>query len=441
MEIPKGRRLKRCDAVAVSVYSVEDRLLKALFRPKPEATAADERARPLSEEAVEQMEPVQRCLPSAPSEGTGLTPEELDLLHRVEEGSESGTESDEGLDTEVALANAKASVIQANASSYRALQIQNMAGCVGLGVSSAFAHARECKGRHAVLLLSAGHFAVCLFDPSGQVELHRTCKRYVVRGKQGGAQGSHDKKFGKASSIGSQMRREGEKKLCEDVRKVMLEFADHLKRCDAIFVSCPPDRKSMLFGTTLQADDPRVRRIPFAGIGKPNMTACITAHSLLCSALFFCSWPAGVKLDKLPVYPEQSTGTPVEANDEVPSAEAAASIVEAQDDSEGESAHESGDQAEPDAGAEANDVGLSAASLPSTRHRRPRRARQPRPAKVGGKLPPVRNDSELLQQAMLEADKARGWSPGLKLLVSGSFAVVASLGVCAVLLGAGAPTF
>jgi len=298
--MPKGRWLRRCDAVAVSLYSVEDKLLHALFKPRSPVAPKTESA--LSADALRGLGSVQSQV--AASEGTGLTAEELELIQSIrDDSSESGTESGDNSDAEAQIRlDPKTNIIQANASSYRALIIENLVGGVGLGISSAFRSARECKARHAVLLLSAGHFAACIFDASGRVERHKTCKRYVVRGK-GRSQGGHDKK-GKARSIGAQMRREGEKKLAEDVHTAMLEWAGHLENCDVIFVSCPAARKSELFGLTLSADDPRVRRIPFAGIGKPNMASCIGVHSLLCSALFFRSWPTGVLRDQLPTFPE-----------------------------------------------------------------------------------------------------------------------------------------
>uniref|UniRef100_A0A7S1PZC7 VLRF1 domain-containing protein n=1 Tax=Alexandrium catenella TaxID=2925 RepID=A0A7S1PZC7_ALECA len=315
MEFPKGRRLRSCDAVAVSVYSVEDRLLAALFKPREVEVLG---GTGLSEAAVRELGAAPPGAPPARSEGTGLTPGELEILRSlVGEGeSETGTESGCDLEAEdLLLPDSKAQFIQANGSSYRAVAIHSMVGGVGLGISCAFGTARECKGRHAVFLLSAGHFAACIFDGRGRVEQHRTCRRYAVRGKQGGAQGSHDKKSGKARSIGAQMRREGEKKLAEDVRRVMLEWAEPLRKCDAIFVSCPPARRSTLLGEALQPGDPRLRRVPFAGVGKPSMTACITAHSLICSALFFRSWPSGAHAERLPSFRGRPAQQPLDERD------------------------------------------------------------------------------------------------------------------------------
>lgn len=434
--------MRRCDAVAVSVYSVEDRLLTALFKPWPRKAP---NAAALSTAAVQGLDdPAQPRAPPAPSEGTGLTPEELELIRSAAgDDPDTGTESAEDFDAEDDFhPDPKANFIQANGSSYRAMIVPDMIEGVGFGVSCAFGSARECKGRHAVLLLSAGHFAACIFGKNGRVEQHRTCKRYVVRGKQGGAQGGHDKKGGKAKSIGAQMRREGEKKLAEDVRKVMLEWADLLQKCDAVFVSCPPDRRSTLFGITLEASDPRVRRIPFAGVGRPNMTACITAHSLICSALFFRSWPPGVVLERLPSFSEcaaqrPSSGCPDDELKAECATKVGAADVEADyepPDSEGEpgSGHD-----RPQAADEASGTPLDSEEeedekrgqvleaqrqRPRQSARRPRPVRAPRGAKEQGASRRC-DDSEILEAALLEAKGAdHRWRAEV-------FALVFALGV------------
>jgi len=69
-------------------------------------------------------------------------------------------------------------------------------------------------------------------------------------------------------------------------------------------VSCPPAKRNILFGEYLRSKDPRVRRIPFGTVGKPSLEACATAHSLVCSVLFFHSWPKGVSVGKLHYLPD-----------------------------------------------------------------------------------------------------------------------------------------
>jgi len=175
---------------------------------------------------------------------------------------------------------------------------------VGMGVNRSFHSLRECKGRHAVILLGAGRFAACIFGANGQVEEHRAFERYVVRGKHGGAQSNHNKSRGKTKSVGACMRREGEKRLSEDVKGLMLSWRDLLQTCVAVFVRCPPTMRSVLFGEWLECKDPKVRSIPFACIGRPTLEACFTARSLLCTVLFFSSWPRGVNVDLIPRLPD-----------------------------------------------------------------------------------------------------------------------------------------
>lgn len=100
------------------------------------------------------------------------------------------------------------------------------------------------------------------------------------------------------------MRREGEKKLAEDVQKLMFSWKSRLQSCNVVFVSCPPTQRSILFGDVLQRTDARVRRIPFSGIGKPSLESCVRAHALVCSVLFFHAWPQSVKVQLLPCFPE-----------------------------------------------------------------------------------------------------------------------------------------
>jgi hypothetical protein len=237
-----------------------------------------------------------------------LTAEELELIRSVEAGDNASTSNSEVDDEEpgcnLEYQDIKGDFIQANGSSYHALAFAHVTGCVGMGISRAFHSTRECKSRHAVLLLSGGRFAACIFGPDGRVEAHKVCRRYVVRGKQGRAQSSHDNGNGKAKSVGASMRREGEMKLAEDVRQLMLSWVGLLQSCDVIFVSCPAAKRNILFGDYLESKDPRVRRIPFGRVGKPSLEACTMAHSLVCSVLFFHSWPKGVSVGKLHYLPD-----------------------------------------------------------------------------------------------------------------------------------------
>jgi len=312
-EAPKGRRLRTCDAVAVPVYQVDNDLLSAVFAPPHRE---DTRA-PLSAEQLQRLEagrgdpqlvaPCSCCDGSALSKSAGLTPEELAVIRsEALDGAETCCSSEDytcNLGSFAESSETRGFLLQANGSAYRALALEQTKGCVGIGISKAFCSAQECKGWHAVFLLSGGKFAACIFGASGCLMRHKVLKRYVVRGKQGGSQSSHDKKGGKAKSIGAQMRREGEKRLAEDVQDLLSSWCEELRSCRVILVSLPAQKKSLVFGDWLNPRDPRVRKIPFPGIGKPSLESCLQAHSLVCSTLFFRSWPRAVQVEAIPCLP------------------------------------------------------------------------------------------------------------------------------------------
>lgn len=315
-EIPKGRRLRGCDAVAVPIYQVDKHLLSAVFAtPRAEAERTSARTPVLSPEHLKKLdlqEPERQMVRSrrhatARSEGTSLTPEEVELIRSGacdDAGAQTSSEEDEGdWGSDDERCKHQGPLIQANGSAYRALALGETKGAVGIGISRAFFSSQECHGRHATLMLGGGKFAACIFSETGKVEHHKVFKRYVVRGKQGGAQSSHDKKGGKAKSIGAQMRREGEKRLAEDVQALLGSWAVQLQSCRVVLVSIPAQRQGAVFGQLLQASDPRVRKIPFPSLGKPGLEACVRAHALVCSALFFRSWPHSAHVEGIPCLP------------------------------------------------------------------------------------------------------------------------------------------
>lgn len=320
--IPKGRRLRTCDAVAIPMSKVDDSLLGAVFKgqrcqllqPVYPSSLSFLEVRKLESQDIEQNMPEpdksRLCKPDheslAPSEGSGLTREELEFIQNATGDLHSNTSSDSEGEMHVldSCFSTGDRCIQVNGSIYHGLALGQMPGFVGMGVNRAFRSLRECKGRHAVILLGAGRFAACVFGVNGQVEEHKTFKRYVVRGKQGGAQSNHDKSRGKAKSVGACMRRDGEKRLSEDIKGLMSSWGDLLQTCAAVFVRCPPTMRSVLFGEWLEYKHPKVRSIPFACIGRPTLEACVTARSLLCSVLFFSSWPRGVNVDLIPRLPD-----------------------------------------------------------------------------------------------------------------------------------------
>jgi hypothetical protein len=144
------------------------------------------------------------------------------------------------------------------------------------------------KERHhvAVILLRSGRFAGGIFEKS-KCLVHTTSTRYTVRKGQGGAQSSNDNSKGKAKSIGSQLRREGEKALREDVTKALQQWSDYLKHSvGLVFVSCPKVMKRSLYEECakgiLSKDDARIRSIPLS-VKRPSFEEVCRVHETLLS--------------------------------------------------------------------------------------------------------------------------------------------------------------
>ncbi|GAQ84657.1 hypothetical protein KFL_001990100 [Klebsormidium nitens] len=122
------------------------------------------------------------------------------------------------------------------------------------------------RGPWVVLLLSGGHFAGAVFDSKGQVLVHSTAHRYVVRAKQGGRQSAKDNTGRAPKSGGASLRRYNEAALEKDVRDVLASWQEHLRAAALVFVrASSADQKTLFLGENppLQRDDPRLRRIPF----------------------------------------------------------------------------------------------------------------------------------------------------------------------------------
>ncbi|KAL3826913.1 hypothetical protein ACHAXA_005993 [Cyclostephanos tholiformis] len=123
---------------------------------------------------------------------------------------------------------------------------------------------------------------------------HNTSTRYTIRKGQGGSQSNHDQSKNKAKSVGAQLRREGEKKLREDVHDVWREYRTrgYVSNSICVFVSCPRGmRKDYLyapsdmsdgggggggggikFGGLLVKGDSRWRDVPL-DVGRPTLVA------------------------------------------------------------------------------------------------------------------------------------------------------------------------
>ena len=105
--------------------------------------------------------------------------------------------------------------------------------------------------------------------PSNAVVAHKTFHRYVVRAKAGGRQSVKDQGGGKTiKSAGSSMRRQNELALRNEVLKTLAEWRGVLRDAALIFVAASKTDASTIFdekgGSPIRADDPRVRRVPFA---------------------------------------------------------------------------------------------------------------------------------------------------------------------------------
>ena len=105
--------------------------------------------------------------------------------------------------------------------------------------------------------------------PSNSVVAHKTFHRYVVRAKAGGRQSVKDQGGGKTiKSAGSSMRRQNELALRNEVLKTLAEWRGVLRDAALIFVAASKTDASTIFdeksGSPIRADDPRVRRVPFA---------------------------------------------------------------------------------------------------------------------------------------------------------------------------------
>jgi hypothetical protein len=113
---------------------------------------------------------------------------------------------------------------------------------------------------------------------------HRTSVRYTVRKGQGKAQSSQDGQGRKAISIGSQLRRQGEIQLREDISRTIIEWREQFQNAALILISIPRTMQKGLFehnDQILQRQDPRIRRIPL-DVGRPTFeNVCLIYQVLL----------------------------------------------------------------------------------------------------------------------------------------------------------------
>lgn len=90
----------------------------------------------------------------------------------------------------------------------------------------------------------------------------KTFHRYTTRRKQGGSQAA----FGKANSIGAQIRMANEDALREEVRELLRDWSDEIAGCEAVFLRASKTNYKPFFdyeGAPLTRTDPRIRGYSF----------------------------------------------------------------------------------------------------------------------------------------------------------------------------------
>ncbi|KAI8874322.1 hypothetical protein GQ42DRAFT_159897 [Ramicandelaber brevisporus] len=127
-----------------------------------------------------------------------------------------------------------------------------------------------------IMLIGSGYFAGAIYNLyTHEMVAHKTLKRYTVRKKQGKAQYS----VGAAGSAGSRLRMEQDKRLREDIEKLMVAWKGYIADSSHIFLRVsehyrqtvlrfPSDRRGSPAAEDarshlINSDDPRIRSIPF----------------------------------------------------------------------------------------------------------------------------------------------------------------------------------
>eukprot|EP00977_Amphora_coffeiformis_P017704 scaffold5873_cov172-Amphora_coffeaeformis.AAC.1 len=154
-----------------------------------------------------------------------------------------------------------------------------------------------------VFFVRSGRFAGAVFL-SGECIQHRTTTRYTIRKGQGKAQSAQDSQR-RAKSIGSQLRRQGEEKLQEDITETATAWKAHVDKAALFFVSCPKTMKKSFYESLngiISRDDTRIRRVPL-DLGRPTFESAVLIHDVLCTVTVREMIPtttneAGVKASK-----------------------------------------------------------------------------------------------------------------------------------------------
>ena len=132
-----------------------------------------------------------------------------------------------------------------------------------------------------VFFVRSGRFAGAVFS-RGECVDHHTKTTYTIRKGQGKAQSAQDSQR-RAKSIGSQLRRQGEEKLQQDITETAMRWKPHVQAAALILLSCPKTMKKYLFDSLegiLSRDDGRIRRVPL-DLGRPTFENALLIHDVL----------------------------------------------------------------------------------------------------------------------------------------------------------------
>jgi hypothetical protein len=115
-----------------------------------------------------------------------------------------------------------------------------------------------------IIVCHGGYFAAGFFLRDQVVE-HKSDHKYVTRKKAGQRQIAKDKAKKVKSSIGSQIRRDQEKKHQENIEYILNMNLEHLGKSDAIFLQAPGLNKTILVGENkkLSSFQKKIINIPY----------------------------------------------------------------------------------------------------------------------------------------------------------------------------------
>ena len=137
------------------------------------------------------------------------------------------------------------------------------------------------KGRVCVFLYSAQHFAGAVYEGESLL-LHKTYHRYTVRAKQGTVQGIRDGKGNAPKSFGASLRRHNQEAMFNDIEQLLLDWADTLNGCHAIFHRTAVYNRNVFnkLKEKLGNKKHKFRTIPFTTY-RPTLKETARVHKLL----------------------------------------------------------------------------------------------------------------------------------------------------------------